>query len=104
MAAQEINRWIFNEEHKVIGGLLDRRRDESNLFLLEVDANPWVSTEILLTAFRNYSAAPHQVRAIRALEEKLNPYVLSEFANDYRIDENPWIEYPNEELDSLFNV
>ncbi len=104
MAAQEINRWIFNEEHKVIGGLLDRRRDESNLFLLEVDANPWVSTEILLTAFRNYSAAPHQVRAIRALEEKLNPYVLSEFANDYRIDENPWIEYPSEELDSLFNV
>jgi hypothetical protein len=57
-ATEEIGRWIFDQDHKVIGGLLDRRREEMNLFLQEVDANPWASTEILLTAFRNYTAAP----------------------------------------------
>jgi GH24 family phage-related lysozyme (muramidase) len=101
-AAEEIKSWIFDEDHEVIGGLLDRRREEVALFLREVDGNPWVSTEVLMTAFRNYSAAPHQVRAIRNLEENINPYVLAEFANEFRIADSPWIELSSEELDTLF--
>ena len=90
VASDAISRWIFDEYHQVIGGLIDRRREEVSLFLQDVDANPWSSTEILLTAFHNYTAAPHQVRAIRMLEESVNPYVLSEFANNFCIDEDPW--------------
>ena len=101
-AAEEIKSWIFDENHEVIGGLLDRRREEVALFLREVDGNPWVSTEVLMTAFRNYSAAPHQVRAIRNLEENINPYVLAEYANEFRIADSPWIELSSEELDTLF--
>jgi lysozyme len=102
-ATQEIGKWIFDEDHNVIGGLLDRRREEINLFLQEIDANPWSSTEILLTAFRNYSAAPHEVRAVRELEERISPYILSEFANSFRIDESKWDEFLDQELDLLFN-
>jgi GH24 family phage-related lysozyme (muramidase) len=101
-AADEMMSWIFNENHEVIGGLLDRRREEVALFLREIDDSPWTSTEVLMTAFRNYSAAPHQVRAIRILEENINPYVLAEFANSFRISESPWIPLCSEELDSLF--
>jgi len=101
-AAEEMMSWIFDENHEVIGGLLDRRREEVSLFLREIDGNPWASTEVLMTAFRNYSAAPHQVRAIRMLEENVNPYVLAEFANNFRISESPWIPLCSEELDSLF--
>ncbi len=102
-ATEEIGRWIFDQDHKVIGGLLDRRREEMNLFLQEVDANPWASTEILLTAFRNYSAAPHEVRAIRHLEESISPYILSEFANNFRIDDNHWDDFDNATVDLIFN-
>lgn len=102
-ATEEIGRWIFDQDHKVIGGLLDRRREEMNLFLQEVDANPWASTEILLTAFRNYTAAPHEVRAIRHLEESISPYILSEFANNFRIDDNHWDDFDNETVDLIFN-
>ena len=101
-AAEEMMSWIFDKNHDVIGGLLDRRREEVALFLREIDGNPWASTEVLMTAFRNYSAAPHQVRAIRALEENINPYVLAEFANNFRIAESPWIPFSSEELDTLF--
>ncbi len=102
-ATEEMGRWIFDAEHRVVGNLLDRRRDEIALFLREIDANPWSSTEVLLKAFRNYSAAPHQVRAIRLLEEKISPYFLSEFANNFQIDEDPWVDYPSTEFDSIFN-
>jgi lysozyme len=104
MATQEMSSWIFDSEHKVIGGLLDRRREEVDLFLQEVDANPWASTQILLTAFRNYSAAPHEVRAIRELEENVSPYVLSKFANDFQITDRPWDEFSQEELDAIFTT
>ena len=99
----EMSRWIFDSDRQVIGGLLDRRREEIRLFLTDVNANPWSSTEILLTAFRNYTAAPHEVRAIRRLEEQLNPYVLSEFANNFKISENPWEDYSSEDFDLLFD-
>lgn len=99
----EVGRWIFDEEHKVIGGLLERRREEVNLFLQEIDANPWASTEVLLTAFRNYAAAPHEVRAIRQLEESISPYILSEFANNFRIGDTVWDNLEQESLDLIFN-
>ena len=102
-ATEEFGRWIFDADHRVVGNLLDRRRDEIALFLQEIDANPWSSTEVLLKAFRNYTAAPHQVKAIRLLEEKISPYFLSEFANNYQIDEDPWADYPSNEFDSIFN-
>lgn len=101
-ATGEIGRWIFNEDHRVVGGLLDRRREEISLFLQEIDANPWSSTEVLLTAFRNYTAAPHQVRAIRTLEESVSPYTLSQFANDFCIDENPWSDFSHDDTDLVF--
>jgi GH24 family phage-related lysozyme (muramidase) len=100
--AEEISHWIFDENHRVIGGLIDRRREEVELFLREIDANPWVSTEVLLKAFRNYSAAPHQVRAIRELEEKINPYALAEFANSFKVDEDPWGLVDDQGLETLF--
>lgn len=98
-ASQEIGKWIFDQEHKVIGALLHRRQEEISVFLKQINDNPWTSTEILLTAFRNYSAAPHQVRAIRILEESVNPYTLSEFANSFRIDEDPWCTSEYDEFD-----
>ena len=101
-ATEEMGHWIFDVYHKVVGGLLDRRREEINLFLTEVDANPWSSTEILLKAFRNYTAAPHEVRAIRRLEENISPYILSQFANDFQIDDNIWCEYSHEDTDLVF--
>jgi hypothetical protein len=55
-----------------------------------------------MKAFRNYTAAPHQVRAIRQLEENVNPYVLAEFANAFKVDEDPWLLAGSEELESLF--
>jgi GH24 family phage-related lysozyme (muramidase) len=96
--AIEFSRWIFDFNYRVIGNLVDRRREEIKLFLEDLEGNAWLSNEILLTAFRNYSAAPHQVRAIRKLEESLSPYVLAEFANDFDIADSPWI--PHFEMDA----
>lgn len=90
--AAEMSRWIFDEDHRVIGGLIDRRREEIDLFLSEIEDCPWSSTEVLLKAFRNYTAAKHQVKAIRQLERNINPYILAEFANafDLTSDANTW--------------
>lgn len=87
----EMSRWIFDADRQVIGGLLDRRREEVRLLLgTEIDPVLWGSSDVLLAAFRNYLGAPHQVKAIRKLEERINPYFLSEFANTFRVDEDPW--------------
>jgi len=102
-ATEEIGRWVFDEEHQVIGNLLERRKEEAALFLQEADANPWGTTEILLRAFRNYAAAAHQVKAIRHLEERVSPYVLSEFANEFQIDDTSWDDYTQESLTGIFN-
>jgi len=103
-ATQEIGNWIFDQYHKVVGGLIDRRREEITLFLGEIDANPWASTEVLLRAFRNYTAAPNETRAIRKLEENISPYILSEFANNFNVDRNLWQEFSQEELDAIFTM
>jgi GH24 family phage-related lysozyme (muramidase) len=100
--AEEMTHWIFDENHRVIGGLIDRRREEVELLLREINENPWCSTEVLMKAFRTYTAAPHQVRAIRQLEENVNPYVLAEFANSFAIDEDPWAFSEADAIECLF--
>ncbi len=102
-ATKEMARWVFDSDHHVIGGLLDRRREEVQLFLKAININSWQSTEILLTAFRNYTAAAHEVKAIRNLEEAMSPYLLARFANEFKISENPWDEYDPTDYDFLFN-
>ena len=83
---EDIGRWIFNENYEVIGGLLDRRKEEIKLFLTEIHTNDWKTSQILLNAFRNFTGSPGQIRAIKKLEESINPYILSDFANGYRVD------------------
>lgn len=89
---KEISNWIFDEHHQVIGGLIDRRREECNLFLTQIKGEDCGKGEILLDAFRSYVASPYQITAIQTLEEQINPYVLANFANafvigDYKIDD-----------------
>jgi lysozyme len=104
-ASQEIPKWVFDQDHKMVGALLHRRQEEVLLFLREANNNTWVSTEILLAAFRNYSAAPHQVKAIRMLERSINPYTLSEFANQFKINQDPWNDFFEEEgLNEIFDM
>jgi lysozyme len=86
--AIEMSRWIFDHNYQVIGNLIDRRREEIRLFLEDLEDIPCSSTGVLLAAFRNYVGAPNQLRAISKLEEKLNPYVLAEFANGFDIKKN----------------
>lgn len=102
--AQEIKRWVFDGESRIIGSLLARRRVEANLFLQEVDGCPWTSGEVLLRAFRNYSASPAQVRAIRLLEEQVNPYILAEFCNNFEIDELSVFDLAEDELSYVFDL
>jgi hypothetical protein len=97
-AAQEFGKWIFNGENEVIGGLLDRRRQEADLFL-----NHQLSTgEILLKAFRDYTASATEVEAIRQLELKINPYVLSEFANKFNVSHQKEFDLTEEDLRTIF--
>lgn len=103
-ATQEINQWIFNEHHEVLGGLINRRREEIRLFLFEVPGiEAWPSTDILLTAFRNYEASLEQVYAIRRLEQEVNPYILAEFANGFKC-KTTWDESDALDLDELFSL
>lgn len=100
-ATAEISRWIFDDYDRAIGGLIDRRREETLLFLEEIKSATLISGDILLKAFRNYTASPRHINAIRRLEEQLNPYVLAAFANDFILDEYH-IDYP--EGDRLTSV
>jgi lysozyme len=87
--ALEMSYWISDNDYRVIGNLIDRRREELHLFLQEVNADFCSSTEVLLRAFRAYSGLPREIRAIQKLEENINPYVLAEFANEFNISEGP---------------
>ena len=97
-AAQEFGKWIFNEEHEVIGGLLDRRRQEACLFL-DLESLPG---NLLLKAFRNYSASTEQIAAIRQLETEINPYILSEFANKFNVTYSGDFDLSEEDLRFIF--
>jgi hypothetical protein len=87
--------WIFGEDQRVIGGLIDRRREETQLFLEEIKNTLEVSGDILLRAFRNYTATGRQINAIRRLEEQVNPYVLAAFANAFFLDDYS-VDYPED--------
>ena len=89
---EEIKCWIFDQDHVLIGNLLERRREESRLFLSHIDTGFSKAGEILLACFRNYSAAPHELQAIKKLEEGINPYLLAEFANTFQIKQTDWID------------
>ena len=103
-ATQEISRWIFDEQHQAVGSLINRRREEIRLFLFAVPGiEAWPSTDILLAAFRNYTASLDQVYAIRRLEQETNPYVLAEFANSFKAID-AWDESIQDELDGLFSL
>jgi GH24 family phage-related lysozyme (muramidase) len=95
---EEIKCWIFDQDHVVIGNLLERRREESRLFLSHIDTGLGKAGEILLACFRNYSAAPHEIQAIKKLEEGINPYLLAEFANTFQVKQADWIEQPEEDF------
>lgn len=101
---EEFSQWIFDHDHKVIGGLLERRREESMLFLTKIKDAANGYEDLLLTAFRNYAASAEQVKAIRKLEQKINPYVLAEFANDFSITKDPWVALSDSALDDLFRL
>ena len=102
-AAEAMQQWIYDNQHRVIGGLVERRRKEARLFMNSINSSAWNSTEILLKAFRNYSAAPHEVRAIRTLETNISPYVLSEFANNFDLDnDSVYREFSTEDLKTIY--
>ena len=98
---EDIGRWIFDEEYQVIGGLLDRRKEEIKLFLTEIQTNDWKTSQILLNAFNTFKSTPGQIRAIQKLEESINPYILSDFANNFRVDNHAFKSYANNDYLSI---
>ncbi len=82
--------------------MIDRRREETNLFLQNVESTPWDTTEILLTAFREYSGTTNEIKAVQELEESISPYILSKFANEFNGSDSPWETFSQEELNSIF--
>jgi len=82
---------------------LERRRDESGLFLPEIKQPIKKCEDLLLTAFRGYAASTEQTNAIRKLEQKINPYVLAEFANNFSIN-GSLVPMADKSLDYLFQV
>ena len=95
--AQDMSHWIFDYYQDAVGMMLKRRREEGDLFSADLeDTTGHTSTDLLLAAFRNYLGAVHQVKAIRRLEVSLNPHVLANFANEYRVLDTPWRYYPGD--------
>ena len=85
-AVDEMNRWIFDSNHKALGHLLHRRQEETNLFLSEIDTNVASLPNILLTAVKEYCGHPNQIQALVNLERRMNPYILTEFMNSYAVE------------------
>jgi lysozyme len=101
---EEFMRWVFGPDHKVIGGLLDRRREEAALFSISMEQPPWMTGDILLAAFRNYQAHPDQVNAIRDLEKQVNPYTLAAFHAEFSKGTNLKDIMTYEELAGIFDL
>ena len=99
----EISRWIFDENYKVIGGLLDRRKEEIKLFLTEVNKNEWKSNHLLLNCFRTFNGNIDQIKAINELEEEINPYILSNFVNNYTFNNSFSINYDEIDCEDDFS-
>jgi lysozyme len=99
---EEMNDWIYDADHRVIGSMLERRREETSLILGNIGRGTWGSG-ILLRAIRNYRGASHQVNAIKNLESYSNPYVLADFANEFCLDATGDYDLTEEELSAIFN-
>jgi lysozyme len=100
---EEIMRWVYDARHHIIGGLVDRRREEVKLFLTDTGAESYASGGVLLKAFREYTAASREVEAIRKLESQLNPYILAAFAYDFDLDKQRDYHLSSEELYRVFD-
>jgi lysozyme len=98
---QDMSCWIFDNDHKVVGGLIDRSRHEIKLFLREQDELHSTSKDILLKAFREYNGSRGQVEAIRQLQDAINPYALSVFANEYN-NHTELVEFSDKELQTIY--
>jgi len=99
-----ISQWIFDNNHKVIGGLIERRREEAQLFLDGSQVKDGTNS-ILLKAFTAYSGSPTQITAIKNLESHMNPYTLSEFINSFCLsDKEVWMEYPSSDFDEIITL
>tara|TARA_R100001594_G_scaffold126557_1_gene163836 strand:- start:5574 stop:6260 length:687 start_codon:yes stop_codon:yes gene_type:complete len=84
-AAEQMNQWIFDYEHKAIPYLLERRKEEIDLFLSVLENQGALPRGILLTAVRSYTGSPDQIKAINNLEDKITSYLLAEFINNFEI-------------------
>ena len=93
-AAHAMSHWVFDHHKNAVGTLIQRRKEETQLFMGEDETSLGTPGYLLLAAFRNYEGRPHQVVAIRRLEVSLNAYILSEFSNAYRVLEHPGRYYP----------
>ena len=86
LATKEIMRWVFDQDKQLVGTLLDRRKEEIDLFISELEEPVDTTPGILLSAFCAYTGTPGQRRAIETLENNINPYELSEFVNNFKQD------------------
>lgn len=84
--AEEMYRWVFDQDHQVVSNLVFRRREEINLFLASAkEYNISFGGQLLLNAFARYENTPTQNKAIRHLEEAIHPVVLTEFINQFKL-------------------
>lgn len=85
-AAEEMYRWVFDQDYQVISNLIHRRRDEINLFLTGVQKNGCrFSGQLLLNAFMLFDSSPNQIKAIKRLESGIHAVILAEFANEFKL-------------------
>jgi lysozyme len=85
-AAEEMYRWVFDQDYQVISNLIHRRRDEIDLFLTGVQKNGCgFGGQLLLNAFMLFDSSPNQIKAIKRLESGIHPIILAEFANEFKL-------------------
>ena len=85
-AAEEMYRWVFDQDYQVISNLIHRRRDEIDLFLTGVQKNGCgFGGQLLLNAFMLFDSSSNQIKAIKRLESGIHAVILAEFANEFKL-------------------
>ena len=85
-AAEEMYRWVFDQDYQVISNLIHRRRDEIDLFLTKVQKNGYgFGGQLLLNAFMLFDSSSNQIKAIKRLESGIHAVILAEFANEFKL-------------------
>jgi GH24 family phage-related lysozyme (muramidase) len=84
-AVDGMSQWVLDGNYEVVGSLLERRREEVEVFMKVLELDSEVAGRTLLASFEKYSGTLEQVRAIEKLESRINPYILAEFANEFKI-------------------